>query len=44
MDFNEINRIFDQGMDLMQKGRYSEAASLFQKAKSMTEGMERIKK
>ncbi len=41
MNFNEINRIFDQGMEMMNRGKYPEAMDLFQKAKSMTENMKK---
>lgn len=41
MDINEINKVFDKGMEMMKSGNYSEAMTLFQKARNMTTEMRR---
>lgn len=36
MSINEINNVFNRGLEMMKKGNYREAESLFEKARTMT--------
>ena len=36
MSNNEMNNVFNKGLEMMKKGNFKEAESLFEKARNMT--------